>query len=68
MTSAIGIKKIQHTNGTQSSVIDSSGDMLLQGTGKLRVPSGTTAQSTANTNGDMRYNSTINKFDSHMIW
>ena len=40
-----------------------AGDLTLQGTGKLKVPAGTTAQSTATTNGEMRYNSTQNKFE-----
>ena len=63
MTSTIGVKKIQHPNGTQSALIDSSGDMQLQSTGVLTVPKGTTAQRPTAADGQFRYNTTTNQFE-----
>ena len=45
--------------------ITSAGDIVLSGTGKIKLPTGTTAQRPSGVTGDFRFNTTLTQFEGY---
>jgi microcystin-dependent protein len=45
--------------------VTSAGDIVLSGTGKIKVPTGTTAQRPSGVTGDFRFNTTLTQFEGY---
>ena len=45
--------------------ITSAGDIVMSGTGKIKVPTGTTAQRPSGVTGDFRFNTTLTQFEGY---
>ena len=62
--------QISVSNGDTSPVIGLASNPIIPGTGSVIVPSGTTAQRSGSTNGQLRYNTTTATFEGYAngVW
>jgi hypothetical protein len=62
--------QISVSNGNTSPVIGLASNPIIPGTGSVVVPSGTTAQRSGSTNGQLRYNTTTATFEGYAngVW
>jgi hypothetical protein len=62
--------QISVSNGDTSPVIGLASNPIIPGTGSVVVPSGTTAQRSGSTNGQLRYNTTTATFEGYAngVW
>ena len=65
LTDANNLGLATKASPTFSGTVTSGGDIVLSGTGKIKVPVGTTAQRPSGVTGDFRFNTTLTQFEGY---
>ena len=65
LTDATNLGLATKASPSFTGTVTSAGDIVLSGTGKIKLPTGTTAQRPSGVTGDFRFNTTLTQFEGY---